>query len=170
MRKICCPKAPTGKLDCPILAQKSGFFMKFIVLILALFATSVLFWYCRPTKYTAQNMPLRQLRFGSGGGYVGKEKMFTLLENGQLFKTEGVSADTTAIKGAKRKMAAGLFKTVVDMGLARMAFQHPGNTYQFIEIADSTGKSTRLAWGDNAHPVDTKVKSLYDQLMGLIKE
>jgi hypothetical protein len=168
MRKICCLKAPAGKLDRPILARKL-FFMKITLLALALLATSALFWYCRPTKYTTQNMPLRQLRFGNGGGYVGKEKTFTLLENGQLFKMEGVGADTAALKGAKRKIAASLFKTVTDMGLERMAFQHPGNTYQFIEVSDSTGKATRIAWGDNAHPVDEKVKTLYSQLTALVK-
>ncbi len=136
---------------------------------MALVGVSALFLYCRPAKYTAQNMPQQQLRFGSGGGYVGKEKMFALLENGQLFKMEGVSNDTAAIKGAKRKLAAGLFKTVAEMGLENMKFQHPGNTYQFIEIADSTGKSNRIAWGDNAHPVDEKVKTLFGQLMGLVK-
>ena len=52
----------------------------FFFLLLALAATSVA---CKHTHYNASNLPEKQLYWGSGGGFVGKESYFTLLEIGR---------------------------------------------------------------------------------------
>ena len=72
--------------------------MKTIILALAFPAAAFLFFACKQTRYAADNLPDRQLRWGSGGGYVGKETTYTLLDNGQIFIRETGSklAETSA--------------------------------------------------------------------------
>jgi hypothetical protein len=139
--------------------------MKFLLITLACFATALLFWFCKSNKYKANSLPEKQLRFGSGGGVVGKEKMFTLLENGQVFVCDVMSKDTTEVAGIRGKKARNLFAQIDSLKLGQLQFQHPGNTYNFIEIMSSGHKPHRIVWGDKTHPIDEKIKTLYSDLM-----
>ena len=131
----------------------------FLLLILAAAA-------CKHTHYTAGNLPEKQLQWGSGGGFVGKESYYTLLENGQIFKYEPVMGDSAAeINGVKARVAKSMFKAADAAGLATLDFKHPANTYMFIQLS---GK--RVVWGDKSHPVGEPVEKLYRQLNDLIKK
>jgi hypothetical protein len=58
--------------------------MKIIPILLPL-ALCLAFFACKTPQYNASNLPDTQLRFGYGGGVVGKETTYCLLENGQIF-------------------------------------------------------------------------------------
>lgn len=133
---------------------------------LALLCAAILFGQCKHTRYTADNLPDDWLRFGSGGGFTGVETTYTLLENGQLFQANSQGKGTTELPPCKRRDANKLFESAEKLGLLQLDFQHPGNTYQFMEFQDD-GQSRRIAWGDREHPVDEKIKALYDQLIAL---
>lgn len=62
-----------------------------------------------------------------------------------------------------------LFKTVESLGLAQKEFNHPGNTYSFLEWQDGDAVS-RVVWGDKAFPVDKSVQDLFGTLNGLLKK
>ncbi len=136
----------------------------FFFLLFVLAATSVA---CKHTQYHPESgLPEKQLHWGNGGGFVGKESYFTLLENGQVFKHEPAMGDSIAeIKGVKRRVAKSMFSAADAAGLATLDFKHPSNTYLFIGYA---GK--RVVWGDKSHPVPEPVEKLYRELNDLIKK
>lgn len=122
---------------------------------------------CKYPKYTAENLPEDRLLFGSGGGFAGIETTYTLLENGQLFKFDPKAPAPVEIAGIGKKTANNLFETAESLGLLKLDFMYPGNTYQFIEFQDD-GQKKRVTWGDQEHPVDPKIRNLYDQLVQLV--
>ncbi|MBK7935911.1 MAG: hypothetical protein IPJ82_01920 [Lewinellaceae bacterium] len=142
--------------------------MKTILLVFTFSAATLFFFACKPTQYTTENLPDRQLRWGSGGGYVGKETTYTLLDNGQVFvrETGGKLAETTNTKPKKAKV---LYETMGTLGLSTLDFQHPGNIYNFIEVLNGTDIN-RISWGEKGHAVDQQVQDLYRQLNELVKK
>ncbi len=144
-------------------------YMKITCFSLALFSALVIFSQCKNTKYTADNLPDEYLRFGNGGGFVGIETTYTLLENGQIFKSRSKEPDTLEITGCKRKLAKKILDVAETLGLETLDFMYPGNVYQFIEIQDD-GKTNRIAWGDREHPVDEKISTFYAELQKLTVE
>lgn len=142
--------------------------MKIILIFISLSAAAFLWLACKQTKYTPGNFPDRQLRWGSGGGFTGKETTHTLLENGQIFTHAGEGALTESGK-VKAKRAKMLYEMIGTLGLDGVHFQHPGNTYDFIEVL-SGDSVNRISWGDRSHPVDPKIKDLFDQLNALLKK
>ena len=140
--------------------------MKFLYCFAALLCAALLSGQCKHPKYTAQTLPEERLSFGRGGGFTGVETTYTLLENGQLFKSVSKGPEPEEIPGAKRKAAKKLFETAETLGLLQTDFMYPGNTYSFIEFHDD-GQQRRIAWGDAAHPVDPKIKEFFEQLIQL---
>lgn len=121
---------------------------------------------CKHTHYTAGNLPKKQIQWGSGGGFVGKESYFILLENGQIFKHEPAMGDSIAeINSVKARVAKPMFKAADAAGLATLDFKHPSNTYMFIVQAGN-----RVVWGDKSHPIAEPVEKLYRELNELIKK
>ncbi|MFN0013462.1 MAG: hypothetical protein ACKVU2_02845 [Saprospiraceae bacterium] len=125
-----------------------------------------LFGQCKQPKYAADNLPDEYLRFGNGGGFTGLETTYTLLENGQLFKSTSSAPQLVEQKTCNRKQADRLIESAEDLGLLKLDFTHPGNIYQFVELRDD-GQTRRVTWGDPAHPVDEKIRALYEQIVQL---
>lgn len=143
--------------------------MKTFVISLALPAMLALFFACKPTKFTAENFPDRQLRWGSGGGYTGKETMYALLENGQIFLRENTAGKFTETAGAKPKRAKALYNLAETLGLAKIEFEHPGNTYKFIEVLNGDS-AHRISWGMKNNPVNPQIEGLFRQLNELVNK
>jgi hypothetical protein len=140
--------------------------MKYLLIGLSCAVIALLFWFCKHTRYATDQLPKQQIRFGSGGGYVGRETVFTLLENGQIFK-QGIDGQTNALPDAKQRVAKGLFKALENMKFENIKFSHPGNIYSFIEIPTGETTTHRVTWGDPAHPVDGTVEDLFKKLNAL---
>lgn len=143
--------------------------MKLVIISLTLIASALLFVFCKhQPRFTKDNLPSKQLRWGSGGGFAGKETTHILLENGQVFQQEMNGPISEAVK-TKSKAAAALFKTAESLGLQKLEFNHPGNIYSFVGLQDGDSVA-RVVWGDASFPVSDQVKSLYDQLNDLIRK
>ena len=142
--------------------------MKIFLFSFSLMAFASLFSFCKHTKYTPTSLPDKQLQWGNGGGFTGKETTYTLLENGQIFKRDGAGALLVELEGTKKKNAKTLFSTAETLGLNKLDFMHPGNTYSFIE-APGAENGRRITWGDTRMPPDAKVQDFYGQLQALVK-
>ncbi len=143
--------------------------MKIILTSLTLIAAACLLLFCKhQPKFTADNLPPQQLRWGNGGGIVGKQTTYTLLNNGQIFKQELQGSLTETVK-TKRKIATAIFKTAALLNFSKIEFEHPGNIYSFLEWQDGDVVQ-RITWGDPAFPVDAGIKVLYVQLNELLKQ
>lgn len=142
--------------------------MRILLISITLLATALLFWFCKQQKYTAGKFPDKQLRWGNGGGFVGRENTFTLLENGQIFKSEP-NDKMTELEKTKAGKAKKIFETAAALGLAKLNFEHPGNIYSFVELQEGD-MVQRITWGDIKYPVDERVKDLFAQLTALVKQ
>jgi hypothetical protein len=138
-----------------------------MIRILITGALVLLYCSCKPTLYTIDKLPDKQLRWGSGGGFVGKETSYTLLENGQLFY-QGVGKALAEVQKTKAKKAKNIFKSVENLKLTTLDFKHPGNTYSYIEVVNASD-SHRIIWGDKQHTPDARVQNLYQTLGDLVK-
>ncbi|MCB0544112.1 MAG: hypothetical protein KDC61_09060 [Saprospiraceae bacterium] len=141
--------------------------MKTTLLALSALAAICLFFACKQTQYSTENLPDHQLRWGNGGGYVGRETIYTLLDNGQLFirQTGGSLAEQGSVKPKKAK---AMYDTMQALDLMNVQFEHPGNIYSFIEVLQDDNVR-RISWGEKDHPVDARIADLYRQLNELIK-
>ncbi len=142
--------------------------MKIILLSLTIAAITLFTLACKYQKYTTGNLPEKQIRWGNGGGFVGKETSHILLENGQIF-SQDIMGNTTAVGKTKAKKAKDLFKTITSPELAKMEYNHPGNLYSFLEFKDCDSLS-RLLWGDKNIPVEKSIENLFEELNGLLKK
>ena len=142
--------------------------MKIQNVLFALFLTTMLAGTaCKHTHYTPSNLPEERLQWGTGGGFVGKESFYILLENGQVFQHEGTWGDSIAeIETVKRKMAKSLFTTAEKAGLHTLDFNHPANMHSFISLS----KGKRIVWGDKKFPVAEPVEQLYKDLNKLVNK
>jgi hypothetical protein len=138
--------------------------MKLIIIALSLLSIATLLVFCKHTKYTTNTLPKAQIRYGKGGGFTGMEQRYTLLNNGQLFE-----GDKTELDSAKRRIAKACFKTAEKLGLAKLAYTNPGNTYSFIEVPSGDGFN-RITWGGQGTAVDAAIIKLHEQLMGLLPQ
>jgi len=142
--------------------------MKFILISLTVLATTFLWLACKHPKYTSDKLPEKQIRWGNGGGFAGKESAHILCENGQIFSRD-IMGKTTEAGKTKGKKAKEIFKTMESLGLAKMEFHHPGNIYNFIEFQDGDMVS-RVVWGDKNFPVEKTVEDFFRELNGLLKK
>jgi hypothetical protein len=142
--------------------------MKFILICLTALATTFLCLACNRPKYAADKLSVNQIRWGTGGGFVGKESAHILCDNGQLFNRDilGVTAAAGKTKAAKAK---ALFKTISALELAKMDMNQPGNTYSFLEYQEGDSVS-RVVWGDKNMPVEKSIQALFGELNGLLKK
>ncbi len=119
------------------------------------------------SKYTLEHLPTKHLRFGFGGGITGETTTWTLLSNGQLFKTTGLRNETLEWKKHSRRKARQLFQEAEALTLLeRPTFSQPGNLYRFVEWTEGE-RSQRITWGSRDHPVDGAVEGLYVKLIEL---
>ena len=139
--------------------------MKLVLIALSLFSVAALLVFCKQNKYTADNLPNNQIRFGKGGGFTGVEHAYTLLENGQIFN----NSNNNALDTAKKRIAKACFEQVTQLNLGQLDFAHPGNTYSFIEVPTSDGFN-RISWGAADAPVDSNIAKLHQKLMNLLPE
>ncbi len=142
--------------------------MKFILLALTIFATTFLWLACKHPKYTIDKLPEKQIRWGNGGGFAGKETSHILCDNGQIFSRD-IMGKTSEAGKTKGKKAKELFKTTESLELAKMEFKHPGNLYYFLEIQEGDMVS-RVVWGDKNMPVGKPIEDLFRELNELLKK
>ena len=125
------------------------------------------FSFCKTTTYTTDNLPTRQLYFGSGGGFTGAVSEYLVLDNGQVFKHPSANV-YNEMKKTSAKKAAALYTQYDEGKIGDIRFNRPGNMYYFIRMVDGDSEHY-ISWGDsnkNNHP---KLKELHLNLMKTVK-
>lgn len=124
---------------------------------------------CKVAKYTPEKLPARQVVFGDGGGFVGIETSYTLLENGQLFKQVGVEGAFEELKSIKPKQAKAFFEKVNSLQLFKLDIEKPGNMYYFLRhVTDNL--DSRVTWGAGDYLPPQALVSVYKELKALTKD
>lgn len=122
---------------------------------------------CKVVKYTPDKLPTRQVIFGEGGGFAGKETAYTLLENGQIFKQTGTENAYQELRAINPKTAKAIFEKVHSLQLYKMDIERPGNLYYFLQEVNEAIDS-RVTWGSGDYIPPSSVIAVYKELRALV--
>jgi hypothetical protein len=134
----------------------------FIVLAILLLG----FQSCKTQKYTPLDYPKTQIRIGNGGGFSGATTQYAVLENGDIFMSEGISEEYIKIGVIDKESIGQHINNFNFLKLQDVVFDEPGNTFTFITYM-SEGKTHKIQWG-NRPPLNKNVKTLYDNILNSI--
>ncbi len=124
---------------------------------------------CKTEKYSASNLPEIRLSFGNGGGFAGAYTEYILLENGQIFKQEGIRGSMEEFGKIKKSKAKKIFQQLEEAEFPTLKRDAPGNMYRFMSCQTSTS-SNKVTWGSHEKvDLDDKLDSLYQECMKLIE-
>ena len=136
------------------------YFISFILIYCFLIA-------CSTSKYSANELPEKQLTFGKGGGFAGVSDEFILLENGQLFLKSSLTDSIEVLPNIKKKKAKELFEAAAKLSMDTLDFNHPGNMYYFVKYREQEEAKNGITWGDMNHAPPAAIKEFYQRLMNL---
>lgn len=103
---------------------------------------------------------IQEIKFGSGGGFTGKEITYTLNSNGKL--TEGGKD----LKQIDLKTTLLLFKEAKKN--KTYTFSEPQNMYSFIVI-QSKDSTNRIVWGVGSKKINKDITDFYNHLISVTK-
>ncbi len=133
--------------------------------------TTLPFISCKTQKkiYTPDTFEREIISFGSGGGFTGEVKSFSILRNGQMFKNS--SSPTSSETGGEMmsledKVVDQLFLNFVNLKLAETQLDDPGNMYKWINYKEN-GNVHSIKWGGKNEEVPKKLKDFYKILSQL---
>lgn len=108
------------------------------------------------------------LRFGSAGGFTNQTTVFKLLSDGQLFKSDGKGQEAVFVKQLKKSQTKKIFKEVYQLGLDTLAYNHPGNMSEFIQLKTKT-TDNKIVWPIDSKEVQTEIVAFYKTLNNYTK-
>jgi hypothetical protein len=143
-------------------------FKPFSILIAGLLLFSLA---CLPARYTMQDLPGEQLRFGAYGGFAGSHKEYIMLKNGQVFLLESLGArrDTSQLESFAGREVRPLFKRLDSLRLHKYDFNYPGNMTWFLRQIGETTDIT-VQWGDPVWDVRADVADFHRELNAFVKD
>ncbi len=133
--------------------SRNTIYMKIFTIILLAFLSS-----CATSKIAKTG--IEQISFGSGGGFTGEVKTYTLTSDSKLLEKGN------EVKKLDSKKTLDLFNQAKE--LKEYSLNAPENMYSFIEIKTKE-KTNRIVWGFGTTTVDKKVTELYNELTSTTK-
>ncbi len=128
----------------------------------------LVFFSCKTTTYSTDNLPEKQLYFGSGGGFTGLVTEYLLLANGQLFKHPSPDVFEELDK-VKKKKAEEIYARYYEVGFDNLIFNQPGNIYYFIRMVDGEAENY-ISWSDRRPLPEEEMMAFYKELMETVAE
>jgi hypothetical protein len=107
------------------------------------------------------NTGVKQIHFGSGGGFTGIENIYVLDKDGSI-----KDKDQNVVNELRMKEVLSIFENAKK--LADSKLNQPGNMYSFITII-SESDTNRLVWGQETSKVSPNILTLHENLMNKIK-
>jgi len=119
--------------------------------------------YLTPYEYEG-----RVIDFGSGGGFTGKVKQYTIMDNGQVFINADKEGFVDGLKKLGKDQVKQVFNSYDQMNFDQMNFNNPGNLYHFITMK-SNGTTHKLTWGDKETKAPNELEVFHNILMNLVQ-
>lgn len=134
---------------------------------LLLFLIATILCACSSTKINPTSYTKDKILFGSGGGFAGIEKTYTLLDNGLVFEMSEMNKAYKKVKTIKSNQSIQIFKNYKFLNFELLELNRPGNTYKFMEFTVN-GKTNRIVWSDKNDSKDAN--TMHAILMNTIKQ
>ena len=110
----------------------------------------------------------RVLTVGSGGGIVGKETVYVLLDDGRLFSRKLGQTSYTFIGKQTAANTKKVFWSVEDRcAIRKTAYNKPGNMYRFVGWKKGA-ETRRVAWAPGDKTLPPNYERVYTGFMGMI--
>ncbi len=110
----------------------------------------------------------RILTVGSGGGVVGKETVFLLLDDGRLFSRKAGDKTYTFIGKQTAENTKKVFWSVEDRcAIRKTAYSKPGNIYRFVQWKKGA-ELHKVVWAPGDKAVPANYEPVYNGFMGMI--
>lgn len=110
----------------------------------------------------------RVLTVGSGGGIVGKEKVYSLLDDGRLFGRKSGQTSYTFIGKQTAANTKRVFWSVEDRcAIRKTTYNEPGNIYRFVSWRKGT-EQHKVAWAPGDKKLPANYQQVYTGFMGMI--
>ena len=110
----------------------------------------------------------RVLTVGSGGGVVGVETTYSLLDDGRLFGKTSRAATYTFLGNRTPKNTRRVFWSVENRcRIKKTAFTKPGNLYRFVQWRKGTEKH-KVVWAPGDKTVPANYEKMYTGFMGML--
>ncbi len=123
---------------------------------------------CKVIRYSAEKLPVKQIVFGDGGGFIGVETSYILLENGQIFKKTGVGGLLQELSPIKQKQSKTLFEKLATVQLYKLDINKPGNLYYFLQETNNETDS-RATWGAGDYLPPQSLVAIHRELLSIAK-
>lgn len=110
----------------------------------------------------------RVLTVGSGGGVVGKEKAYLLLDDGRLFSRQSGQKSYTFIGKQTASNTKKVFWSVEDRcAIRKTKYNNPGNIYRFVNWKKGV-EQHKVAWVPGDKKLPANYEQVYTGFMGMI--
>ncbi len=119
---------------------------------------------CKTTYDTPEDFPKSQIIVGNGGGFAGKEQIYTLLENGQMFHYNGIKETQSKMESLDKAVTKELFSSSKQADLKNIQCNDPGNMYYFV-ILKKGDNAQKFTWGGTKQEPPAAIKDIYDTLI-----
>ncbi len=138
----------------------------FVVLLISAF----LWTSCKSKEiihYTPETFEGEIISFGNRGGFAGSETRYTILSNGQIFKSH--RRDSREIERLDEKTVKQLFQNLNNLGLMDEEIDNPGNLSMFMDYSNGD-KTKKWLWGGQSKNPSENLKMYARMLWRLAKE
>ncbi len=126
---------------------------------------------CGTTKYTPEDYPDSQVRWGSGGGFSGQMSRYALLDNGEIFYAKSAVDSMVQIHTIDENLAKQLCSNATSLNLSQLrkvptigqsTMQH------YMKVMGPDGNA-EVQWSDPREIPNPSVTRLFNQLMAMAK-
>jgi hypothetical protein len=142
--------------------------MRFLLLI-----PLILLFSCQSTKTIPADYEGQRIIFGVGGGFTGSVTTYCLIENGTVYRKEGLpgknESEYEKVDKWNKKDRTAYFEQATE-AISQLEIEgEPGNLYAFVECDLTSGKG-RFTWDDGNPPMEDIMYKLYVSLMNKVKK
>ncbi|MEZ0484946.1 FAD-binding oxidoreductase [Fibrella aquatica] len=110
----------------------------------------------------------RVLTVGSGGGVTGKEKSYSLLDDGRLFSRKAGQKTYTFVGKQTAANTKKVFWSVEDRcAIRKTTYNKPGNIYRFVSWRKGT-ELRKVAWAPGDKQLPANYEQVYTGFIGMI--
>jgi hypothetical protein len=118
------------------------------------------------TEQLKVNKEIKEVKFGSGGGFTGALTEYLIKTNGDVFMSDAeTNQTTTKLKTLSLTDVNGIQKKIKELPAEIWNFNHPYNMYSFVEV-----EGKRAVFGDPEYPLPKELGELYNYLQDLINK
>lgn len=110
----------------------------------------------------------RVLTVGSGGGVVGLETAYALLDDGRLFSKTSAEKTYTFLGNQTAENTKRVFWSVEDRcQIKKTSFSKPGNIYRFVQWRKGVEKH-KVTWAPGDKTLSVNYEKVYTGFMGML--